>query len=106
MGTENKEMNKPDSKIGPEARSGGPSSYPAESALPERLLRPMEVATMLACSRAKVYDALARGELPCVRLGRSPRVPLRALEEWIQARTHGGALSNDEPAELQVRRRP
>lgn len=45
------------------------------------MLRPSEVATLLAISRSEVYRLIDRGEIPSVRIGRSRRVPRR----WVEA---------------------
>ena len=50
------------------------------------LLRPAEVAELLGISRSKLYELLALGELPTVRLGHVVRVPADALETWIRSR--------------------
>lgn len=47
------------------------------------LLRPIEVAHMTGICRSKIYEMLASGELPQIRLGKSVRVPADALREWI-----------------------
>jgi len=44
-----------------------------------RLLRIPVVAEVLAISRPQVYSLIYRGELPCVRIGRSVRVPEAAV---------------------------
>ncbi|HZU60732.1 MAG TPA: helix-turn-helix domain-containing protein [Solirubrobacteraceae bacterium] len=54
------------------------------------LLRVEEAARLLRIGRSKLYQLLARGELPVVRIGRSVRIPRRALEEWIEAHTVSG----------------
>jgi excisionase family DNA binding protein len=54
------------------------------------LLRPEEVVEMTGLSRAKVYAMAAAGELPSLRAGRSVRIPLAALERWIESNTTGG----------------
>jgi excisionase family DNA binding protein len=54
------------------------------------LRRPEEVQRELGISRSKVYQMLASGELPTVRLGRSVRVPQDGLEQWVRERTEGG----------------
>jgi excisionase family DNA binding protein len=51
------------------------------------LLRVEEAAEVLQVGRTKVYELMARGELPVVRIGRSVRIPLRSLQEWIVDRT-------------------
>ncbi len=48
------------------------------------LLRAEEVATKLSVGRATAYEMMAGGVLPTVRIGRSVRVPLRALEAWVE----------------------
>ncbi len=50
------------------------------------VLTPMEVAAFLGIGRDKTYQMLAAGELPSVRLGRTYRIPRRALEEWLARR--------------------
>jgi len=50
------------------------------------LLKPAEVAQILGIGRSKVYELLACGELPSIRIGRCIRVPKSSLEDWIKAR--------------------
>jgi excisionase family DNA binding protein len=47
------------------------------------LLRPLEAAEAIGIGRSKVYELLASGELPSVRVGASVRVPVDALREWV-----------------------
>ena len=47
------------------------------------LLRPAEAAVAIGVSRSRLYQLLASGELPSVRLGRTVRVPVAALQAWI-----------------------
>jgi excisionase family DNA binding protein len=54
------------------------------------LLRAEEVGHLLGIGRSKVYELIAVGELPVVRVGRSLRVNRLALERWIDSRTRGG----------------
>jgi excisionase family DNA binding protein len=51
------------------------------------LLRAEEVALQLGLGRTKVFEMLAAGELPVVRIGRNVRVPRRSLEQWVDAQT-------------------
>lgn len=52
------------------------------------LLRAREVAARLNVSRSAAYALMANGTLPVIKLGpRSIRVPRRALDSWIEART-------------------
>jgi excisionase family DNA binding protein len=49
------------------------------------LLRPIEAAAAIGLGRSKVYELLASGTLPSIRIGGSVRVPVVALKEWIDA---------------------
>lgn len=51
------------------------------------LLRPREVAAATGLSRSLVYELIGRGELPVVRVGKSVRVPVAALQQWIRDHT-------------------
>lgn len=53
------------------------------------LLRPTEAAEAIGVGRSKVYELLASGELPSVRIGSSIRVPLDRLREWIDRKATG-----------------
>ena len=69
----------------------GSSSMSAES-IPRLALTPSEVATACHLSKNLIYDAIRRNELGHTRHGRAIRVPIRALEMWIQTRTEGGVI--------------
>lgn len=58
--------------------------------LQTELMRVEEAADLLQIGRTKVYELMARHELPVVRIGRSVRIPRRGLQEWIVERTEGG----------------
>ena len=47
------------------------------------LLRAEEVQKALGLGRSKVYEMMACGELPTIRIGRSVRVPADGLREWL-----------------------
>lgn len=47
------------------------------------LLRPIEAAEAIGIGRSKIYELLASGELPSIRIGGSVRVPVDALHAWI-----------------------
>jgi excisionase family DNA binding protein len=51
------------------------------------LLRPIEAAEAIGVGRSKMYELLASGELPSVRIGSSIRVPVDQLREWIQQKS-------------------
>jgi excisionase family DNA binding protein len=51
------------------------------------LLTIPEVAAALAINRSTVYELLLRGELGSVKIGRARRIPVQALERWIEEHT-------------------
>lgn len=52
---------------------------------PERLLlRPEQAAQMLAISRARLYELLASGEVQSVKIGKLRRIPLWALQRFVE----------------------
>ena len=59
----------------------------ATTGVPPLLLSVNEAARVLQIGRSKLYELLAAGELPVVRIGRSVRIPTAALEQWVQRRT-------------------
>jgi excisionase family DNA binding protein len=48
------------------------------------LLRPREVAVVTGLSRSMVYELINRGQIPAIRVGKSLRVPMAELQEWIR----------------------
>jgi excisionase family DNA binding protein len=54
------------------------------------LLRPVEAAEAIGIGRSKVYELIARGDLPSVRIGASVRVPVDALRGWIARQLDAG----------------
>lgn len=53
------------------------------------LLRASEVSEVLGIGRSLVYELIAQGRIPSVRLGRTIRVPVRALDKWIRDQESG-----------------
>ena len=51
------------------------------------LVESREVARLLGIGRTKVFELMAREELPVVRIGRCVRVPREALSDWIASRS-------------------
>ena len=47
------------------------------------LLRPTEAAEVMGIGRSKVYQLIASGDLPAIRIGGSVRIPVAALAAWI-----------------------
>jgi excisionase family DNA binding protein len=62
------------------------------------LLRAGDVSRLLGVGRSTVYELIARGELPAIRIGRLVRVPWPALEEWIVRNTAGATTGHGEAA--------
>lgn len=52
--------------------------------MPRMLLSVTEAGHLLGVSRAKVYELMAAGRLESVKLDRSRKVPLDALERFVQ----------------------
>jgi len=52
-------------------------------------LRPDEVRAILRIGRSKLYEMIAQGELPVVRIGRTIRIPRAELERWVAEHTSG-----------------
>ena len=50
------------------------------------LLRPTEAADLIGVGRSKIYELIAKGDVPSIRIGSSVRVPLDGLRDWIAAR--------------------
>ena len=44
-----------------------------------------EAATALGISRAFAYEAVARGEIPCIRIGKRILVPLAGLNRLLES---------------------
>jgi len=54
------------------------------------LVNVTEAAAFLSVSRSKLYQLMASGELPYVKLGRSRRVPKLELSKLIERNLHSG----------------
>jgi excisionase family DNA binding protein len=55
------------------------------------LLRVDEAAIVLGIGRTKVFEMLASGDLPAIRIGRCVRVPKDRLERWIDEQSNAQA---------------
>ena len=47
------------------------------------LYRPAEAAEAISVSRSRMYELIARGDIPCIRVGGVIRVPVDKLREWV-----------------------
>lgn len=62
------------------------------------LLTVAEIAPVLRLTSGRVYQMLGEGRLPCVRFGRTVRIPREAWEQWLAERyelSAGGTLPGD-----------
>jgi excisionase family DNA binding protein len=50
------------------------------------LLSPEEAAERLGCRRSFLFTLLRTGEVRSIKLGRLRRIPVRALEDYIEQR--------------------
>jgi len=50
------------------------------------LLTIPEVAGRLGLGRSLVYELVMRGDIPSLKLGRARRIPLAALEQFVEER--------------------
>lgn len=56
-----------------------------------QLLKAPQVAAYLGCSVAQAYKLMQLGQVPTIRIGRSIRVPQKALTAWVDRNTRPGA---------------
>jgi excisionase family DNA binding protein len=54
------------------------------------LVRVEEAARLCDISRSRMYELVATGEVPSVSIGRSRRIPVDGLRDWIEAQTRPG----------------
>jgi excisionase family DNA binding protein len=57
------------------------------------LLRPVDAARVLSLGRSKLYELLAAGDLPSVKIGRATRIPAASLRDWVERRASGSENS-------------
>jgi excisionase family DNA binding protein len=50
-----------------------------------------EVCDFLRCGKTRVYGLLDAGELPCLRVGRLIRIPVAAVQAFVDAHLTTGA---------------
>ena len=60
----------------------------------ERILyRPAEAAKAIGISRSRIYELIARGEIPSIRVGGVVRVPVASLQGWVNQKISDRAAS-------------
>ncbi len=52
-------------------------------AIPRLLLTPVEAAAAIGISRTRIFALMSSGAVESVRVGRSRRIPVSALEEFV-----------------------
>ena len=68
---------------------------------PRLVLTVKEVARLLGINKNSIYGAIARGELPHIRIGRSIRVPRAALERFLAGKE---LVAPDDEAQISLLR--
>jgi excisionase family DNA binding protein len=63
---------------------------PQEGTPQRLLLRIPEVAETLGIGRTKIYEMIATGELPTIRVGRAVRISVNTLQKWVEEREQQG----------------
>ncbi len=64
----------------------------SQEGTPQRLLlRIPEAAETLGIGRTKIYELIATGELPTIRVGRAVRISVSTLQKWVETREQQGA---------------
>jgi excisionase family DNA binding protein len=53
-------------------------------------MRIPEAAETLGIGQSKIYELIATGELPTIRVGRAVRISVNTLQKWIEAREQQG----------------
>ena len=60
-----------------------------ENSEEELLLRISAASQKLSVSRSKLYELVAKNQVPHVKIGHSLRIPVQALRTWIEKNTEG-----------------
>ena len=55
----------------------------------ELLLRISAASQKLSVSKSKLYELVAKNQVPHVKIGNSLRIPVQALRTWIEKNTEG-----------------
>ena len=61
------------------------------------LLDPATAARLLGVGRTTIYSMIARNRVPVVRIGRSVKIPRRALLAWIDDAASQGRRIETQP---------
>ena len=58
------------------------------------LLRIPEAAEVLGIGRSTLYELMATGEIPVVRIGRAVRIPRIAIADWVDSQFESAQADN------------
>jgi len=58
------------------------------------LIRPVEAATLLSVSRSSIYELIASGAVPSVRIGRMLRIPVAAIRKLAERSENPGSVGD------------
>jgi excisionase family DNA binding protein len=67
-----------------------PLRNPQEGAPQRLLLSKPEAAETPGIGRAKIFELIATGELPTIRVGRAVRISVSTFQKWVEAREQQG----------------
>jgi excisionase family DNA binding protein len=67
------------------------------------LLTAEEAGELLSIGRTKVYELMAEGRLESVTIGRTRRVPVQALEPFVEALRRGAGTVLQAPVRMEER---
>jgi excisionase family DNA binding protein len=79
---------------------------PAFPVAAKSMLRISELAPLLGVTSGRVYQLIAAGEIPATRVGRALRVPVPALNAWLQRCTTEARRNAKHAAEARLGVRP
>jgi excisionase family DNA binding protein len=72
-----------------------------------QFLRAGDIASMLGVTTGRVYQLIAAGEIPVVKVGGAIRIPRSAWAQWLEGQTEAalGSLRVSDRAAAQGRKR-
>jgi len=73
----------------PRRRSRTRTPAPSDTQIPGQLWTVRELAQRLSLHEKTIYDWIARGQLPCIRLGHRLRFDPHDILRWLAARKEG-----------------
>jgi excisionase family DNA binding protein len=70
----------------------------------KELLRPADLAPLLGVTTGRIYQLIAEGTIPAIRIGGAVRIPRNAWEGWLREKGTG-AVAAARLAQQKERRR-